>query len=92
MRVDVMLALLVDRGVQKERQQHRSRTVDGHGYGSLRVTEVEAGVEFLGIVNGADCDACITYLAVDIGTWIRVVSVERDRIESCRQTLGWLFG
>src|SRR5690606_40459825 len=45
---DVLLALLVDGGVEEERQDGRRRAVDGHGHRGLRVAEVETGVELLG--------------------------------------------
>ena len=53
---DVQLALLVDRRVHVERQDHRRRAVDRHRHRRPRVGQVEARVELLGVVDRRDTD------------------------------------
>ena len=85
---DPLLALLIDGGVQEEAEQHRRRAVDGHRHRRRRIGEVEAGVELLGVVDVGDRDARVADLAVDVGSRIRILAVERDRVERRREPLG----
>ncbi len=86
--LDPLLALLVDRGVQEEAEQHRRRTVDRHRHRRRRIGEVEAGVELLGVVDAGDRHARVADLAVDVRPVVGILAVERDRVERRRQPLG----
>jgi hypothetical protein len=57
----------------------------------LGIAEIEAGVELLGIIQRADRDAGVADLAVDIRALVRVLAVERHRVEG-RATGAWPAG
>ena len=73
--------LLVDRGVEEERQHGGRRTVDGQRHRRRRGDEVEAVEELRHVVEGRDRDARRADLAVDVGTRIGVAAVEGDGVE-----------
>ena len=82
-----LLELLVDRGVQEHGEQHRRRAVDGHRHRGRRVAQVEARVEHLHVVERGDRDARVADLAVDVRPVVRVLAVERHRVEGGGQAL-----
>ena len=84
-RAQVLLDLLVDRGVHEEREDDRRRPVDRHRDRRRRRAEIEAGVEALRVVDGRDRDARVADLAVDVGPRMGILAVERDRVERGRE-------
>ena len=58
---------LVDGRVQEHRQDRRRGAVDGHGHRGRGITEVEAVVEGLHVVEGGDGHPRVAHLAVDVG-------------------------
>jgi hypothetical protein len=50
--------------------------------------EVEARIEFLGIIEAADAHARIAHFAVDVGAQMRVVAVERHTVEGRAEAFG----
>ena len=73
---------------RKKAQQHGCRAVDGHRNRRCRVAEVEAGIKFLGVVEGADAHARIAHFAENVRSQGRVFAIERDGVESGRQAFG----
>ena len=86
------LDLLVDRGVEEEREDRRRRAVDRHRHRGRRRDEVEAVVERLHVVERRDRDAGGADLAVDVGAQVGVAAVERHRVERGRQPGGVAVG
>ena len=84
--------LLVDRGVEEHGQHDGRRAVDGHGDRRVGCAELEAAIEHLDVVQGADADPRGAHLAVDVGPDVRVEAVEGDRVEGGRQALGLVVG
>ena len=78
---DVQLALLIDRGVQEEREQHRRGAVDGHRDRGLGRAQVEARVKPLGVVERGHTHAGVADFAVDVGATCRILAVQGDRVE-----------
>jgi hypothetical protein len=76
-----LLDLLIERRVEKHRQNHRRGAVDGHGHRGGRAAQIEARIQHLQIVQGGDGDAGIADLAVDVRPFVRVAAVQRHRIE-----------
>ena len=81
----VLLDLLVDRRIHEERQDHRRRAVDRHRDRGRRRAQIEARIELLHVVDGRDRNAGVADLAVDVRALVRVLAVQRDRIERRRQ-------
>ena len=54
------------------------------------MTEIEAGIEHLHVVQRGDGDARVAHLAVNVGAGIGVVAIKRHRIEGGREPLGRL--
>ena len=84
----VFLDRLVDGGVEIHRQQHGRGSVDGHRHRGRGRAEVEAGIEFLHVVEGGHRHPRHPETAVDIGASVRVCAVKDDRIEGRRQARG----
>ena len=82
--------LLAGRGVEEEGEQHRRRAVDGHRDRGFGVAQVEARVELLGVLDGADRDPRLADLAVDVGAGVGVGAVEGDRVEGGGEAGGGL--
>ena len=78
--------LLVDRRVQEEREHRGRRPVDGERHRRGRRTQVEARVELLRVVEGADRDARVSALAVDVRAAIGISAVEGHTVERGRET------
>ena len=75
--------LLIDRCVHEKRENHRCGSVDRHRDRCRRITKVEAGIQFLHVIDRSDGNAGVADLAVDIGPLVRVLAVQRNGIE-CR--------
>jgi hypothetical protein len=84
---DPLLALLVDRRVQEEAEQHGRRSVDRHRHRGGRLAEIEPRVELLRVVDVGDRHAGVADLPVDVRPQVGVLAVERDRVEGGRQAL-----
>jgi hypothetical protein len=84
--------LLVDGRVEKHGQHDGGRPVDGHGNRCGGGTQLEAAIEHLHIVQGADADPGIAHLAVDIRPLVRVVAIQGDRIEGRGEAFGFAVG
>ncbi len=84
----VLLDALVDRGVHEHREDHRRRAVDRHRHRGRRRAEIEARVELLHVVERRDRDAGVADAAVDVRTLVRVLAVQRRRIEGRREARG----
>ena len=80
------LDALVDRGVHEHREDHRRRAVDRHRHRGRRVAQIEARIELLHVVERGDRHARVADAAVDVRPLVRVLAVERRRIEGRRQT------
>ena len=78
MLLDVLLAGLVDRCVEEEREDHRRGAVDGHADRRRRRAQVEAAVELLRVVDRRDRHAGVADLAVDVRADGGVFAVQRD--------------
>ena len=76
---------LVDHGVEEERKDDRRGAVDGHRHRRSGIEQVEAGVELLRVVDGADRYPRGTDLAVDVGTLVGVAAVQRHAVEGGRE-------
>ncbi|CAM5682078.1 hypothetical protein SAFG77S_08278 [Streptomyces afghaniensis] len=81
--------LLVYRGVQEERQDRRRGSVDGHGDRGRGCGQVEAVVEGLHVRERCHRHPGGADLAVDVGAFVRVAAVERDRVEGGGQAGAW---
>ncbi len=88
LRLQVALDLLVDRGIHEHRQDHRRRSVDGHGDRGRGQAQIEARVELLHVIEGCDRDAGIAGAPVDIRAGVGVLAVERGGIERGREAHG----
>ena len=77
--------LLVDGGVEEERQHGRRRAVDRHRHRRGRGDEVEAVVQRLHVLEGGHRDAGGADLAVDVGARVGVAAVEGHRVERGRE-------
>ena len=73
--------LLVDHRVEEHGEDRRGRSVDRHRHRGGRGAQVEAVVEHLHVVEGADRHAGVADLAVDVGSLGRVEAVQGDRVE-----------
>ena len=91
-RAQVLLDLLIDRGVHEEREDDRRRAVDRHRDRGRRRAEIESRVEPLRVVDGGDRDARVADLAVDVGPRMGILAVQRDRVERGREAHGGLAG
>ena len=87
---DPQLALLIDRRVHEEAQEHRRRAIDGHRDRSRVGGEVESRIELLGVVDGGNRHPGIAHLAVDVRPACRILAVQRHRVEGGRESLGGL--
>ncbi len=85
LRDDPPLALLIDRGVQEEAEEHRRRAVDRHRHRRRRIGEIEARIELLRVVDIRDRDAGVSDFAVDVGAPVGVFTVKRHRVERRRE-------
>ena len=72
---------MIDRCIEKHRQNHRSRPVDGHGNGCVRIAQVKAGIQFLHIVQRANGYAGISNLAINVRSIIGIFAVQSHRVE-----------
>ena len=86
--LDVLLALLVDCGIQKERKHHRSRTVNRHRHRRGRIAEVKSAVQTLGIVEAAHRNTGVANLTVDVGAATGIASIKCYRIKGRRKPFG----
>ena len=69
-RLDEPLArLLAGGGVEKHRQHHRRRAVDGHGDRGGGVAQIESGIESFDVLDGADGDPGLADFAPDVAAW-----------------------
>ena len=82
--------LLVNRGVQKHRQEDGGGSGDGHGDGRGWRAQVEPLVQNAHVIEGGDADARLTDLSVDVWPFIRVLAVERHGVEGSRQAVNRL--
>ena len=81
------IALLINRSIEKHRQNNRCGSVYGHRDAGVGITQVEAFVEPADLVERVDRHARITQLSLDVGAQVGVAAVERDRVE-CRGQSG----
>ena len=79
------LHALVDRGVHEHREQHRRRAVDRHRDRGRGRAQIEARVELLHVIERSDGDTRIAGAAVDVGPGVRILAVERGRVERRRE-------
>ena len=80
-RTDEFFARLIDGGVQEEAQDHRGRTVDGHGHAGRRIAQVKSAVQFLGVIERTDAHAAVAHLAIDVRSNIGVTPVKGDAVK-----------
>ena len=73
---DIFFTLLINGGIHKITYQSRGRSVDGHGYRSGCIAEIETGIEFFGIVEACNGNTGITDLAVNIRTQAGVGAIK----------------
>ena len=86
----VLLDLLIDRRVHEEREDHRRGSVDRHGHRRRRCAKIESGIQLLHVVDRRDRNAGIADLAEDIRPLVRILAVQRDRIEGRGEPRGLL--
>src|SRR6476661_1223423 len=77
----VFLALLVDGGIHEESQQHGSGAIDGHRYRSLRVSQIETAVQFLGIVHRSNAHTTVSALSINIWPVIGIFPIQSDAVK-----------
>ena len=78
---EVPLDLLVDGGVEEERENDGCRAVDRHADAGVSVAQIEARIEPLGVVHRGDRHAGVADLAPHVGTFGRISSVQRHRVK-----------
>ncbi|VTR68478.1 conserved hypothetical protein [Desulfosarcina cetonica] len=84
----VFFHLLVDGRVEEHGQHDRRRAVDRHGNRGVGRTQLETAIEHLDIVQGADADAGIAHLAIDVRAAVRIVAIQGYRVERRGEPLG----
>ena len=77
---------LIDRRIHEHRQDHRRRTIDRHRHRGHRRAQIEARVELLHVVERCDRYAGVAGAAVDVRAQVRILAVQRRRIEGRRQS------
>ena len=73
---DVFFTLLVNRRIHKKRGDGGGRAIDGHRYRGARITKIEAGVQFFGIVQTTNAHPRIANFPINIGSIIGVFAVQ----------------
>ena len=76
MLAEVFFASLVDGRIQEEPEQHWRRAVDGHGHARVGRAEVEAAVEFFGVVEAANAHPRISNFPVDVRSDVGVAAIQ----------------
>ena len=88
MKLNVLLALLVDRGIQEKSEHHRGGPVNGHGHRGGGVAEIKSAVQALCVVEAADRNPGVAELSINIGAATWVASIKCYRIKSSRKPFG----
>ena len=87
-KLNVLLALLVDGRIQEKSEHHRSGSVNGHGHRGGGVAQIESAVQALCVVEAADRNPCVAKLSINIRAATWVASIKSYRIKSRRKSFG----
>ena len=73
--------LLLDRRIHEHRQNHRSRSVDRHGYRCAWSTQVKACIQLFHVIQRTYAYAARTDFPINVGTIIRVFPIKSYRVK-----------
>ena len=88
--LDELLYLLLYRSIEEHGEDGGSRPVDGHGDARQGVGKIEIRIKLLHVVESRDGDTALADLAVYVRPLVRILTVERNAVESRRESFGFV--